>query len=262
MPANSIHAFNTATWSLDNSFLVQLTDPGEAYDAVCPFYVIDHPEGVVVVDTGISHEMLDAPGEYGTDAGFMEAFRPAIEYDESMHPQAHLDSAGYSPGDVDYVVMSHLHSDHAGHMDIFPDATFIVQQAELRYCWWPAPVQEVFYLDGDFGVLRSPQYDVTVVKDEYDVFGDGSVVTVPTPGHTPGHQSVEVELASGTAVLGIDIAHQESALEREHTASFNSNLDRALESMRSLKARARAKNAEIYVTHDNKQIEAFENGMR
>ena len=60
MPANSIHAFNTATWSLDNSFLVQLTDPGEAYDAVCPFYVIDHPEGVVVVDDGVMLQLCSA----------------------------------------------------------------------------------------------------------------------------------------------------------------------------------------------------------
>jgi glyoxylase-like metal-dependent hydrolase (beta-lactamase superfamily II) len=262
MPANSIHAFNTATWSLDNSFLVQLTDPGEAYDAVCPFYLIDHPEGVVLVDTGISHDMLDAPAEYGTGAAFMEAFLPAIEYDASMHPRAHLDNAGYAPGDVDYVVMSHLHSDHAGHIDTFPDATFVVQQAELRYCWWPDPVQEVFYLDGDFAVLRSEHYDVTVVEGEYDVFGDGSVVTVPTPGHTPGHQSVQVELGSGTTILGIDVAHQQDGLDREHTASFNANLGRSLESMRELKARERATGADIYVTHDNDHIEAFEGGLR
>jgi glyoxylase-like metal-dependent hydrolase (beta-lactamase superfamily II) len=262
MPADVLHAFNTATWSLDNSFLVQLTDPGEAYDAVCPFYLIDHPEGLAVVDTGLSHEMLDAPGEYGTDAGFMESFLPAIEYDGSMHPRARLEDAGYTPEAVDYVVMSHLHSDHAGHMDTFPDAEFLVQRDELRYCWWPDPVQEVFYLDGDFSMLRADGYDVTVVHGEYDVFGDGSVVTVPTPGHTPGHQSVHVELGSRDVVLGIDIAHQQDGLDREHTASFNTGLATALESMRAVKARARAADAELYVTHDDDHIEAFEGGLR
>jgi glyoxylase-like metal-dependent hydrolase (beta-lactamase superfamily II) len=157
--------------------------------------------------------------------------------------------------------MSHLHSDHAGHVNVFPDAEFVVQQSELRYCWWPDPVQEVFYLDGDFSVLRSADYDVTVVEGEYDVFGDGSVVTVPTPGHTPGHQSVQVELGAGTVLLGIDVAHQQDGLDREHTASFNHDLRRSLESMRELKARARAANAAIYVTHDNDHIEAFEGGM-
>ena len=262
MPANAVHAFNTATWSLDNSFLVQLTNPGEPYDAVCPFYLIEHPEGVALVDTGISHDMLDDPENYGSGAGFMEAFLPAIDYDESMHPRAHLAELGYTPSDVDYVVMSHLHSDHAGHLDTFPDAEFVVQQSELRYCWWPAPVQEVFYLDGDFSLLRSDHYDVTVVEGEYDVFGDGSVVTVPTPGHTPGHQSVQVELGSRTVLLGIDVAHQQDGLDREHTASFNHDLSQSLTSMRELKARAKREDADLYVTHDNDHIEAFEGGLR
>lgn len=262
MPAESIHAFNTATWSLTNSFLVQLTTPDEAYDAVCPFYLIDHPEGVALVDTGLSHDLLDDPANYGSGAAFMEAFLPAIDYDESMHPVAHLERAGYDSGDVDYVVVSHLHSDHAGHLDSFPNAEFLVRQPELRYCWWPDPAQEVFYLDGDFGMLRSEEYDVTVVADEYDVFGDGSVLLVPTPGHTPGHQSVVVDLPSRTVILGIDVAHQQDGLEREHLASFNTDLSQSVASLREIKARARREDAELYVLHDNEHIEAFEGGLR
>ena len=160
------------------------------------------------------------------------------------------------------MLMSHLHSDHAGRMDVFPDAEFVLRQEELRYCWWPDPVQEVFYLDGDFAMLRSERYDITVVDGEYDVFGDGSVVAFPTPGHTPGHQSVHVDRGSREVILGIDIAHQQDGLDREHAASFDPDLSTALESMRAVKSRARAADANLYVTHDNDHIEAFEGGAR
>ncbi|MFB6206481.1 MAG: N-acyl homoserine lactonase family protein [Haloglomus sp.] len=262
--ANVVHEFNTATWTLDNSFLVQLTDPGGSYDAVCPFYLVDHPEGTVVIDTGLSHELLDAPAEYGQHgAEFMEAFLPTIDYGPDQHPRSHLEDAGYDPADVDYVVMTHLHSDHAGHMDTFPEAEFLIQQAELRYAHWPVPVQEVFYLEGDFDMLRGDNYDVTPLAGAYDVFGDGSVRTVPTPGHTPGHQSVVIELPeAGTVVLGADIAHNQDGYDREHLASFNWDLKQSVESLREIKALARREDATVTVTHDNEHIDVFEGGLR
>jgi len=123
-------------------------------------------------------------------------------------------------------------------------------------------VWDVFYLEGDFDMLRSDEYDVTPLEGEYDVFGDGSVRTVHTPGHTPGHQSVVLELPeSGTVVLGADIAHQESGYEREHLASFNWNLRRSIESLRELKALARREDAEVFVTHDNEHMEAMADGL-
>ena len=262
--ANEVHAFNTADWALDNSFMVQLTDPGEAYTAVCPFYLIDHPEGLVVVDTGLSHEMLDEPAEYGQHgAGFMEAFLPGIVYGPERHPRNQLEEAGYSPEEVDYVVMTHLHSDHAGHVDEFPDAEFLIQQEELRYAHWPVPAQDVFYLEGDVDVLRSADYDVTALQGGYDVFGDGSVRTVPTPGHTPGHQSVVVDLPeTGTVILGADIAHQQDGIDREMLASFNWNLDESVVSLRKVKALAREHDAEVFVTHDTDHFDALEGGLR
>lgn len=258
MPASDVQAFNTANWDLDNSFLVQLQDPGEPYEAACPFYVIDHPEGVVVVDTGISHEMLDDPASYGVHgAAFMEDFLPYIEYDESMHPRAHLESAGYAPEDVDYLLMTHLHSDHAGHVDLFPDAEVLVRREELRHAFWPVPIQDLFYLDGDFVPLRGNEFDVTEVAGEFDVFGDGSVVAFPTPGHTPGHQSVHVDLGDEEIILAADVAHRKVGYENEFQASFNWDLSRSIESLREVKTRARRSGATVRLLHDRGDTNAL-----
>jgi glyoxylase-like metal-dependent hydrolase (beta-lactamase superfamily II) len=124
-------------------------------------------------------------------------------------------------------------------------------------------VQEVFYLEGDFDMLRYGDYDVRALEGSCDVFGDGSVRTVPTPGHTPGQQSVVVELPEeGTVVLGADIAHTKDGYEREHLASFNWNLQRSIESLREIKELARREDATVVVTHDNEDIELFAGGLR
>ncbi|MFB6119017.1 N-acyl homoserine lactonase family protein [Halosegnis sp.] len=258
MPAPDVQAFNTANWSLDNSFLVQLQDPGEPYEAACPFYVIDHPEGTVVVDTGLSHEMLDDPAGYGpTGAAFMEEFLPYIEYDESMHPRAQLAEAGYAPEDIDYLLLTHLHSDHAGHVDLFPDAEVLVRTEELRHAFWPVPIQDLFYLDGDFMPLRSPEFDVTEVAGEYDVFGDGSVIAFPTPGHTPGHQSVHVDLGDEEVILAADVAHRKVGYENGFQASFNWDLSQSVESLREVKSRARRTGADVRLLHDRGDTNAL-----
>lgn len=259
MPATGITAFNTANWNLDNSFLVQLQNPGEPYEAGCPFYVIDHPEGTVVVDTGLSHEMLDDPASYGvTGAAFMEDFLPYIDYDESMHPRAQLADAGYAPEDVDYLLMTHLHSDHAGHIDLFPDAEVLIRHEELGHAFWPVPIQELFYLDGDFMPLRSNEFDVREVTGEFDVFGDGSVVAFPTPGHTPGHQSVHVDLGGEEIVLASDVAHRKQAYENEFQASFNWNLSQSIESLRKVKDRAHRTDADVRLLHDREDMSALQ----
>lgn len=258
MTATEVRAFNTADWAMDQSFLMQLQQPGEAYTATVPFYLVEHPAATVLVDTGVSHDLLADPAEYGKfGAPFMEDFLPFIEWDESMHPRSHLEDAGVAPAEVDYVVMTHLHSDHAGNVDLFPDAEFVVHRDELRYAWWPDTVQRTFYLEGDFAPLRSSGFDVTVVEGRYDVLGDGSVVTVPTPGHTPGHQSVMVELDDETLVLGGDVAHRRPGYDREIMAAFNWSLDESLSSVRRVKALARAEDATVRLVHDREDFDAL-----
>lgn len=259
MTATDLTVFNTADWIMDKSFMVQLQDPGEPYEAPCPCYLIEHPEGLVLFDTGLSYEVTQQPHDYGTfGAPHMAEFSEAIDNAEDRTAVAQLQEEGYDPADVDHVVMSHLHSDHAGNVSEFRDAEFLVHEDELGYAWWPDPVQELFYLEGDFNVLRSHGFSVTETTGRYDVFGDGSVVTIPTPGHTPGHQSLFVDLAGvGPIILGADVANHRAGYEAEMGPSFAWSLDETVSSIRKIKAEARKTGADVFLGHDREDQEAL-----
>jgi len=252
MAETELYAINTCDWTVDYSLLVQLQNFGEEYTIKCPFYLIDHPEGVVLYDTGVSYELTEDPENYGTyGAPHMAGFVPDIEMTEDQKPVHQLEDLGYSPSEVDYVVMSHLHVDHAGNISDFPNAEFIVHTDELQYAWWPDPAQRLFYLEGDFGVLRSPEYEVTEVEGRYDLFGDGSIVTIPTPGHTPGHQSLKVELENtGTVILASDLAHLRQGYELGFCTAFDWETEAALQSMREVRQEAKKTDAMVNFLHD------------
>ncbi|SFB67937.1 Metallo-beta-lactamase superfamily protein [Halobiforma haloterrestris] len=251
MTVRRLYRLNTAEWTFDHSVAMQLEDPGEPYTGWCPCYLLEHPEGLVLFDTGISREMAADPESYGPNgAAHMTAFLETLDLSVGQSPTDHLAALGYEPGDVDYVVLSHLHVDHAGNVDAFPEAEIVVQKPELRYAFWPDGVQRLFYLEGDFSPLRDESVDVTAVTGEYDLFGDGSVVAFPTPGHTPGHQSLAVELESSAVVLAADVANSRGGYERERVPSFSWSLEDSLESIQRVRDRARATDATVIVHHD------------
>jgi N-acyl homoserine lactone hydrolase len=154
-------------------------------------FLIDHPQGLVLFDTGVD---TDAPGDPFLEAG------PERRVDRQM------ERLGYRPDDVRYVILSHLHLDHIGCMPLFPRATFIVRRQELRAAWWPDPYERGY----DFGSLlktRELEYLQPADGESFDVFGDGALVCIDTKGHTEGHQSLVVTLPeSGRVVLAGDAA--------------------------------------------------------
>ena len=257
MTASRLTILNAADWTIDFSVLVQLQNMGEEYTMPCPVYLIEHPEGTVLYDTGVSYEMKQDPENYGTHgAPHMTAFVDALDTSEDRLPVNQLADMGVSADEIDYVVLSHLHNDHAGTITDFPDAEFIVQQEELRYAFWPDSSQRLFYLEGDFGALRSPEFSVTEVSGRYDVFGDGSVVTIPTPGHTPGQQSLKVALENtGTVILSADVANNRLGYEEELPVSFAWSLDESTESIRRIRREIEREDARFIIHHDRNDIE-------
>lgn len=258
MDADRLYTLNTAHWTFDFSMAVQMTNVGEPFPGTCPVYLVEHPEGTVLFDTGLSYDMQSNPMSYGPDgAPHMADFVNAIEMDESQRLEHLLEDIGYAPADVDVVVMSHLHTDHAGNLDLFVDAgvEIVVQKDELRYVFAPDGVQRLFYLTGDLVDLRRLTADVTPVTGEYDVFGDESVVAFPTPGHSPGHQSLQVELPdAGTVILTADVANHRQGYDEELVASFAWSLEHSIDSLHAVKDRVRRTDADVYVHHDEEDI--------
>ena len=245
---SDIQVLNTANWTFPRSMMVPFGDD-ELVTSKCPCYLLDHPDALVLFDTGISHEMAADPESYGPHgAPHMTEFLPTLELVRT--PTDALAEVGYEPEDVDHVVLSHLHTDHAGNVDQFPTAEIHVHVDELRYAWWPDPAQTAFYLGGDLAALQSPETSVTEITGRTDLLGDGSIEIAPTPGHSPGHQSLLVDCGDELVILAGDAANSRAGYEAELPAPFSWSAAEGVSSIRALKREARETDATVVVHHD------------
>ena len=188
----NVYALCGGLIDLDRSGFFSDVAPGtrETVPVIC--FLISHPSGHVLVDTGVHRQAIADPvGRLGERRAGLFRLRSAPT-DEVVSQLALL---GLVPDDVRYVVNSHFHFDHCGGNEFFPRSTFLVQRPEMEAArqvlagatmrYSPSPV--------DF----DHPLDYRLVDGEHDVFGDGQVVLVPTYGHTPGHQSVRVRDRQG-----------------------------------------------------------------
>lgn len=156
-------------------------------------YVVKHPEGVVLFDSGAHPDLATDPvGRMGAGA---EEFIVKLDAGDAIEPV--LARIGLTPDDIDLVIQSHLHFDHAGGLYAFPRTPVMVQRAELEFAEDPPAEQRDVYIAEDF----APVTDWRLVDGEEDVFGDGRLIVIPTPGHTKGHQSLLVRLDDGREIF-------------------------------------------------------------
>ena len=169
-----------------------------------------------------------------------------IEVGETDDVVSVLARAGVAPEEVEHVVVSHLHYDHAGGLRFFPHATVWVQAAELRFAYAPAVYQRELYDRDDFDhPLRWRELD-----GSHDIFGDGAVTIIPTPGHTPGHQSLCVELPSGPLVLAADASYLDAAMRARRLPGVVWNPDAMVASWELLETLERDRGARLIFTHE------------
>src|SRR5205085_2389812 len=144
--------------------------------------------------------------------------------------------------DIKYLAISHTHPDHVGNVEMFPQAMLLVQKAEYE---WPNPL----------GVGRfKPEHPVTKVEGDRDVFGDGSVTILSTPGHTPGHQSLLVKLPkTGAVMLSGDAVHFKSNWDNRGVPAMNFNKDQTQASMQKISDTLTKDKAQLWINHDKAQ---------
>ena len=173
-------------------------DADQTLDIPLPVFLIRHPAGNVLFDTGIRRDTAEAPLEHW--GGMAKAFRPSLPPEQ--HVICQLASLGVSPADIRYVIISHLHMDHAGNNRFFPNAQFIVRKEEMCDAAKPENEGKGYY----FSDWRH-DLDYRIISKNLDLFGDGRVCLEHLPGHTPGLQIAVLDLpVSGKIVLASDAA--------------------------------------------------------
>ena len=169
-----------------------------------PSFLIDHPKGRVVFDTGL-HRDLQSDGE--RLGGLAKVFK--IYYQRGEDLGARLRAFDTDPAKVDFVINSHLHFDHVGGNADLPNAKLIVQRKEWEAAADPEQIKRNGYNRADFDL----GHQLKLVDGEHDVFGDGTVVCIPSYGHTAGHQSLRVRLEGAEVLLTADSCYTRKVLE-------------------------------------------------
>jgi N-acyl homoserine lactone hydrolase len=207
-----------------------------------PMYLIDHPEGLVIFDTGINMDNLP------------EVFKKETTCSPDQRIDRQMVRLGYKPEEVKYVILSHMHLDHAGGMTLFPNATFIVRKEELRMAWWPEDGEKA-YVFADYKDTRGYRYLQPKDDEEVDVFKDGSLILFDTSGHTRGHQSAVIRLPkTGTVVLAADAAQVGENLSKGYLPGGCWNSEIAAQSINKLQ-QLEKKGAKIILGHDLRSFE-------
>ena len=210
----------------------------------CPyfFYLVEHPDGRILFDTGLHPEIVTDPvGRVGEAAA---AF--PIEMNEGGDVVSQLGMLGLAPGDVDAVIVSHLHFDHAGGLEFVKHADVYVQAAELAAARNPPVYQQELYKPADF------EHDCSGSRDgDTDVFGDGTLRVLSTPGHTPGHQSIYVEFEHRKPLVLIgDATYSLAKMRQRRLSAVVWSADATVASWERFEEIERETGAELRCTHE------------
>ena len=202
-------------------------------------YLVVHPKGTLMFDAGaIEDSHFKGDGAPVTE-GILTATRPLL-------PQ--LAAAGYKPSDVTFFAMSHYHSDHTANANAFSSATWIVQKAERDFMFADKP--QGIIQPGHYSALKDAK--TRILNDEdFDVFGDGTVVVKSAPGHTPGHQVLFVKLPkTGPVLLAGDLYHYPEERTTGRIPSFEFNVEQSKASRARVEAFIKEQRAQLWIEHD------------
>jgi N-acyl homoserine lactone hydrolase len=242
--AKRFWALEGATLAMDKAHLM-LHHPSEKITVPCPSFLVEHKRGLVLWDTGLYPGAADDPvAVYGQD--FVDFLN--MRYDPHQRIDRQIESAGFSLSDVKFVIASHVHFDHAGGLYLFPHAKILVGAGEISYALWPVPHHADFFRRED--ILAVPRQSIYEVAQELDLFGDGSITILLSPGHTPGSLSLLVRLPSRTFILTGDAIHIREEIDTLLPLPDDHSAVEAVRSIERIRLLAAANDAAIWIGHD------------
>jgi len=209
---------------------------GKSMDFVDNCYLIKHAQGWFLWDTGVADAIAAMPnGQPSPDPRATSWRRP-----KTLASQ--LEQIGVKPSDIKWIAVSHTHPDHTGNVEMFPQAMLMVQKAEYE---WPGANNAPRF---------KPEHPATKLDGDRDVFGDGSVTILSTPGHTPGHQSLLVKLPkTGAVLLSGDAVHFKDNWDNKRAPENNFNRETTVASMQRMADLLAKEKAQLWINHDKAQ---------
>jgi glyoxylase-like metal-dependent hydrolase (beta-lactamase superfamily II) len=207
--------------------------PGKAVDSC---YLIQHGDQQMIWDMGFPAALKGGSKDMGGFTAFL---------DKTIAEQ--LAQVQLKPADIDVVGISHMHGDHTGQAAEFPQARLLIGKADY---------EQSAGKEDPFGPWRAHKSGpLTLVSGaETDVFGDGSVVALHMPGHTPDHLALLIKLKSGPVLLTGDVYHSTIAREKRSMPSFNTSREQTLASMDKFEALAKKLGAKVIIQHEPADI--------
>ena len=203
-----------------------------------PAWLVRHPDGVVVFDAGLHNALAESRETLG---GLAKIFEPVLDPDGTIARR--LEQHDVDPLGTFTVVVSHTHFDHVGGLVELPNARVVVDANEWAFAL------SAGRQGGYDSALVDLGHDVTLVRGEHDVFGDGAVTCIPTPGHTCGHQSLRVMTDSGPVILTADACYFTHTLDDGLLPPFGHDLEQQRRSLDVLR-RERDRGTRIVPGHD------------
>jgi len=247
-----LYQVSSGTLKLNKAWLTAMRDFGKMIDIPVAMYMIEHPNGLVIFDTGVNPEVAQPNDPHNYWGGVADAFFPTVTREEIIDKQ--VEKIGHKAEHVKYVIYSHFHLDHVGGIELFPNATHIAQKEELKTAWWPEPWQRPAFVQKDFDDARNFNYNQ--LEGDWDLFGDGCITIMSTPGHTQGHESVIVRLPkTGTVVLTGDAAYLPENLQGA-LPGIVWNPEKAMDSIEKFKWIRDRENGQVWFSHDPEQYNA------
>jgi N-acyl homoserine lactone hydrolase len=256
-----LYAFSSGALTVPKS-LLQAGAPGTQMPIPVGFFVVRHPKGNVLFDTGNNDRIITDPSYWG---GFIQGLNPVRTPDVAIDAQ--LAKIALKPDDMKYVVVGHMHLDHGGNIAKFPKSTLVVQKDEVRNAFWPEPGTAGPYIPGDFMMLRSDpgtplpnKWPMIQLEGDLDLFGDNSVVVKRWVGHTPGSQMMIVRLPkTGTVILTSDNVYFKENVTKnllpDVSLAYNpTGILSAYQWIREMQAR---EGAEFFTAHDPDAFKAM-----
>jgi glyoxylase-like metal-dependent hydrolase (beta-lactamase superfamily II) len=232
MPGLEVFLFTSGTLALNG------------VEVPVPFYLLRHQDGDVIVDGG--NPLAAARDPRAHWGGLADIFELHMSEDE--HCVAQLERLGVEPSSVRHVVQTHLHMDHTGALGHFPDATVVVHRREREAALAAESALVTGYVRPDYD---RPELRWQLVDGELDLFGDGTIRLLETPGHAAGHTSLLLQLEeTGPVLLTADAADNRDQWEgRAHPRALFSR-EAANRSLELLRRRAAETGALVVFGHD------------